>query len=132
MARHWIACETPTGILGDNEEQAACRLLGHACRPRMLTLGKVWIICIDHDGTAYGSPFALQHENQNSLDDFKILDVEFFDDTEVALLLRFTGKGNYRELSLLARFRQISENLYRSIARSRYSELPIAGAASAA
>lgn len=99
---------------------------------KMLTLDIVWIVCIDHDGTAYGSPFTLQHDNQNSLDDFKILDVEFFDDTEVALLLRFPGKGNYRELCRSALSNELSDNVSRSIACSRYGEFSIARAASAA
>lgn len=55
----------------------------------------VWIVCVDHDGTAYGAPFDLQHDSGT----FKILDIEFFDDVEVALLLRFTGKTGHRKLA---------------------------------
>lgn len=59
----------------------------------------VWIICSDHDGTTYGAPFGTRYISGNSkVEEFKILDVDFFDDHEVALLIRFTGKAAYRTL----------------------------------
>ena len=87
---HWIACESPPGVL-HNGSSSACKSFFVESRTISDLSITVWLISVDGDNRVRAMAFSLTLESQAR---FEILDIEFFDDVEVAILLKLPSEGS--------------------------------------
>lgn len=92
----YIACETSPNMLDDVQDKAFAREYCHQLQPGhlpvqardftmlIIAIVPVWILAHNAQGLS-GMAFTLRSDTGR---EFEILDIEFFDDSEVALLLR--------------------------------------------
>jgi len=131
----WIACETSPGVLSSDTQEGACKLPnipfqnpGHCAKKAMFIA--VWLTMVDDDDQVRATAFALVQDDGTPLE---ILDVDFFDDVEVALLIRVPQSQGHRAcpfssytiLKELAEFYSNCAALKYALATIRYRELAL-------